>query len=130
MFFLNKQDIVQITLLRSQMKKVLSLIFLMWMALLVLADLSMATSENVNNSFIISTYRRGSADCLIGDDNIEGVNGLLMNSHGGRMLLDTPKLKTPDTGSKNEPAVPCPLNTRCTDQNVYWNVQNVSWRHV
>ncbi|KAI9112985.1 hypothetical protein K1719_016099 [Acacia pycnantha] len=83
------------------MKKTLSLIFFIWMILQVHADLSRATSGNLNDSF---TAACGSADCLIGDE----VDEFQMNSHVARMLFDVTKSATGKTPNMNQASVNCP----------------------
>ena len=110
---LNKQGIIQnqVTILRSLMKKVLSLIFLMWMVVLTLADLSKATSGNANNSFS-TTLCGGSVKCFVGDDT-DDVSELLMSSHVARMLYIQARF-TGNTRIRNRPSVSCPRVTRYT----------------
>ncbi|KAK4280305.1 hypothetical protein QN277_011944 [Acacia crassicarpa] len=83
------------------MKKTLSLIFFIWMILQVHADLSRASSGNLNDSF---TAECGSADCLIGDE----VDEFQMNSHVARMLFDVSNSITGRTPNRNQASVNCP----------------------
>ncbi|KAI4352416.1 hypothetical protein L6164_006672 [Bauhinia variegata] len=71
------------------------------MITLIHADLSRAAlGKSDGNSSVCG----GSVeDCLIAD-NLE----FLMDSHVSRMLLDTSKLQTANTGNPNRPAVDCP----------------------
>ncbi|XP_054787269.1 uncharacterized protein LOC129293367 [Prosopis cineraria] len=88
--------------------KRLSLIFLMCMILQqVQADLSTATSGNLNKSFAAAACD-GSADCLIGNEVGDDAE-FLMNSHVARMLLDASKLVTARTPNSNQASVDCPM---------------------
>ncbi|XP_028758735.1 uncharacterized protein LOC114717708 [Neltuma alba] len=86
------------------MKKTLSLIFIMLMVLLVHADLSRATSGNLNHSF---TAECGSGDCLIGDE-VDVVAEFQMNSHAARMLYDVSRSITGRTPNREQASVDCP----------------------
>ncbi|XP_028773769.1 uncharacterized protein LOC114730824 [Neltuma alba] len=86
------------------MKKTLSLIFLMLMILQVHADLSRATSGNLNHSF---TAECGSGDCLIGGE-VDEVAEFQMNSHAARMLYDVRRSLTGRTPNRDQASVDCP----------------------
>lgn len=87
------------------MKKTLSLVFFMlWMILQVHTDLSIATSDNINNTI---TGACTSGDCLIGDE-IGDVEEFQMNSHEGRLLFDVSNSITGRTPNRNQASVNCP----------------------
>ncbi|KAK4280306.1 hypothetical protein QN277_011945 [Acacia crassicarpa] len=93
------------------MKKGLSLIFAVWMILLVYhADLGRSASGNVNGS-LTSTACSGSANCIILDDDVAE---LQMNSHAVRMLFDIKNSVTGNSGNPNGPGVNCPPKTTYT----------------